>query len=91
MSPRVQIYILLAMSLLFALYGVVGGVVATFVVHDTQLTALTLPFTLVGLLGLHLTAVIARLSERIERLERPRGNESGESSETVGVASRDRE
>jgi hypothetical protein len=90
MSTRVQFYLLLAVSLLFLLYGVIGGLVVAFVVHDSQLYAFTLPFTVVGLLGLHLTSVIARLSERIERLERSQGHGSREPSDTVGVDRSDR-
>jgi hypothetical protein len=90
MSPRVQIYLLLAVSVLFALYGVIGGLIVVAVVHDSLLYAFTLPFTLVGLIGLQLTSVISRLAERIERLERSQGQGSREPSDTAGVGSSDR-
>jgi hypothetical protein len=90
MSSRVQIYVLLAVSLLFLLYGVIGGLVVTFVVADSRLSVFTLPFTLVGLLGLQVASAISRLSERIERLERSRGDGDHEPSDAAGVGSGDR-
>jgi zinc transporter ZupT len=89
MGARVRIYLLLAVSMLFLLYGVIGGLVAAFAVRDSHLSAFTLPFTLVGLLGLHLTSVISGLSERIERLERLQAKGSGKPSEPAGVGGGD--
>jgi hypothetical protein len=88
MGTRGQTYLLLAMSMLFLLYGVVGGLVEVFVLKN-GLSGFTVPFTLVGLLGLYLTSVISRLSERIERLERSQADRTGVSSIPVGAGSGD--
>jgi len=88
MSTRRQIYWLLAMSMLFLLYGVGGGLVEVFVLNN-GLSGSTVPFTLVGLLGLYLTSVISRLSERIERLERSQADRTGASSNPVGAGTSD--
>jgi hypothetical protein len=69
---RVQIYTLMAVSSLFLLYGVIGGVVVTTVYNDSRLLAFTLPFLAVGVLGLPLTTALAKLSQRIELLEKSR-------------------
>src|SRR5262249_19525789 len=90
MSSRVQIYALLAMSMLFLLYGVIGGLVATFVLADSRLSAFTSPFTLVGLLGLLSASAISQLSERLERRERSKDNGGHERSGGGGVGSSDR-
>jgi hypothetical protein len=67
---RVQIYTLIGVSMLFLLYGVIGGVVVTIVYGDSRLLAFTLPFMAVGVLGLPLTTAVFKLSQRIEQLEK---------------------
>jgi hypothetical protein len=78
MSLRVQIYLLLAGSLFGLFFGIIGVLLVVFVFHDSRGTAFTMPIILIGLLGLQLTCVISRLSDRIERLERAQGTRSRE-------------
>jgi hypothetical protein len=81
---------LLTVSMLFLLYGVIGGLVVTFVVDDNRLFVFTLPFTLVGLLGLQLTGVISRLAERVEHLERSQDRRSREPADASNLGDSNR-
>jgi hypothetical protein len=67
---RAQIYTLIGVSILFLLYGVIGGVVVTTAYADSRLLAFTLPFMAVGVFGLPLTTAMLKLSQRLERLEK---------------------
>ena len=74
MSSHAQIYVLLTMSMLFTLFGAFCMFSLAFGFNNNQLDAAMVPFTLVGLLGLHMTTLTFRLAERIEHLESQSGN-----------------